>query len=869
MPTSKNTARKYAAGGSSDNSCGVEPLRAVIYARYSSSGQREESIEGQLRDCYEFAKKHGIIVIGEYIDKAMTGRVDRRPDFQRMMKDSEKGRFNCVLLWKMDRFARNRYDSAMYKYKLKKNGIRIFYAKETIPDGPEGIILESVMEGYAEYYSENLAQNVKRGNYDSALELKTLGKTCLGLKTGPDGRYMIDQAEAAIVRRIFEEYAEGERAKDIYERLNSEGYRTSRGGKFNKNSLRRILSNKKYIGVYEYEDIYVENGIPAIITDRDLFERVQKMLKINHDAPARGKAQNFLLTTKLFCGLCGSPMIGDGGTSRTGKAYAYYSCTKRKRGRSCKKESVPKDWIEDLVVGELVKIVHNDELIEQIADRVMEYQKREKDQSGLHALEIRQKENEKAISNMLAAIEAGIITPSTKTRLMELEADRADIEKGIAHELLAEPEFERDQIIYFLERFRSGDINDEAYRIMLVDTFLNSVYLYDDDHLVLVMNYSGENCKVDLKLVEGAVSGDGCKGSAFAPSSALKTPCENHRGFFCAGRDLESGFKVSAPLRSVHSTMLSDLDKSVNCTLVKTIKEFKGMKANDVVKYIEGEPYVGIVPVEPGSTNAIFNDNSKIAGLNTENFEINEGLIRFDIIFYVRVPSKSGNNSNNENELSQVIINIEAQKDEPKKYQIINRAVFYISRLVSSQKQRDFINMNYDDIKKVYSIWVCMGMKENTMCHIHLTKDDLIGKHNWRGNLDLLNIVMIGISDTLPEHDNTYEMHRLLAALFTNTLNAKQKIDIINKEYDIPVESDIEEGVSIMCNLSQGIEEKALEKGRSAGIAEGRVVGIAQGKTSAQIDIILNMYNNNFTIEQIALATQYDVDKIKEIIQKN
>ena len=395
--------------------------------------------------------------------------------------------------------------------------------------------------------------------------------------------------------------------------------------------------------------------------------------------------------------------------------------------------------------------------------------------------------------------------------------------------------------------------------------------------------------------------------------SALKTPCENHRGFFCAGRDLESGFKVSAPLRSVHchrppddvtllsapdksvnctdcfciginlesgfkvsaplrsvhSTMLSDLDKSVNCTLVKTIKEFKGMKANDVVKYIEGEPYVGIVPVEPGSTNAIFNDNSKIAGLNTENFEINEGLIRFDIIFYVRVPSKSGNNSNNENELSQVIINIEAQKDEPKKYQIINRAVFYISRLVSSQKQRDFINMNYDDIKKVYSIWVCMGMKENTMCHIHLTKDDLIGKHNWRGNLDLLNIVMIGISDTLPEHDNTYEMHRLLAALFTNTLNAKQKIDIINKEYDIPVESDIEEGVSIMCNLSQGIEEKALEKGRSAGIAEGRVVGIAQGKTSAQIDIILNMYNNNFTIEQIALATQYDVDKIKEIIQKN
>lgn len=294
--------------------------------------------------------------------------------------------------------------------------------------------------------------------------------------------------------------------------------------------------------------------------------------------------------------------------------------------------------------------------------------------------------------------------------------------------------------------------------------------------------------------------------------------------------------------------------------LVKTIEEFNGMKANDVVKYIEGEPYISVVPVEPGTTNTILSANPKIVGFNTENFEINEGLIRFDIIFYVRVPSKSDNDSNPENELSQVIVNIEAQKDEPQKYQIINRAIFYISRLLSSQKQRDFINMNYDDIKKVYSIWVCMGMKENTMCHIHLTKDDLIGKHNWRGNLDLLNIIMIGISDILPEHDNTYEMHRLLAALFTDTLNAKEKIDIINKEYDIPIENDIEEGVNIMCNLSQGIEDKALEKGKA--------VGIAEGKASAQIDIILNMYNNNFTIEQIALATQYNVDKIKEIIAK-
>lgn len=497
----------------------VVQLRAVIYARYSSSGQREESIEGQLRECYAYAAKYGLNVIGEYIDKALTGKTDKRPDFQRMLRDSERGHFEAVILWKMDRFARNRYDSAMYKYRLKKNGVRIFYAKEVIPEGPEGIILESVMEGYAEYYSENLSQNVKRGNYDSALELKTLGQVVLGLKKGPDGRFEIDAPAAAIVRRIFAEYAAGERAKDIYNRLNDEGYRTSRGGLFNKNSLRRILQNEKYIGIYEFMDIRVENGIPAII-DKTLFEKVQKMITKNHDSPGKGKAQHFLLTTKLFCGLCGEAMVGDGGTGKSGKAYAYYSCNSRKKTRNCRKESVKKDWIEQLVVDQLVELVHSDEFIGEVADKVMEYQKREQDRSALTALESRHKDNEKAIGNMMAAIEAGIITPSTKSRLMELEGERANIEKGIARELIAEPRLERDQVVFFLEEFRTGNIEDESYRILLVDTLLNSVYLYDDDKLVLVLNYSGEHCKVTLSLVEKALGGEGAMCSTLAPSGA-------------------------------------------------------------------------------------------------------------------------------------------------------------------------------------------------------------------------------------------------------------------------------------------------------------------------------------------------------------
>ena len=495
------------------------PLQpAVIYARYSSSGQREESIEGQLRECYEFAKKNGFTVIGEYVDKALTGRTDKRPDFQRMLRDCERGVFKAVICWKMDRFARNRYDSAMYKYKLKKNGVRIFYAKESIPEGPEGIILESVMEGYAEYYSENLSQNVKRGNYDSALELKTIGQTVLGLRTGPDGRFEQDPATAPIVRRIFEEYAAGERAKDIYQRLNDEGHRTVRGGLFNKNSIRRILQNEKYIGVYEFKDIRVEDGIPAIV-DRELFDKCQTLMERYHRAPAAKRDTFFLLTSKLFCGHCGEPMTGDGGTGKSGKVYNYYICNGR-RAKKCKKERASKEWIEQLVVDQLVALIHSDEFIEEVADRCMEYQQREKDRSLLNSLEARQKEVQKSIDNMLAAIEAGIITPSTKTRLMELEGEKAKIENGIAKELISEPVLERDQVIYFLERLRDGDIKDEMYQALLVDTFLNSVYLYDDNKLVLCLNYTGENCKVTLDLVDKVANDAEFESSGFAPLGA-------------------------------------------------------------------------------------------------------------------------------------------------------------------------------------------------------------------------------------------------------------------------------------------------------------------------------------------------------------
>ena len=284
--------------------------------------------------------------------------------------------------------------------------------------------------------------------------------------------------------------------------------------------------------------------------------------------------------------------------------------------------------------------------------------------------------------------------------------------------------------------------------------------------------------------------------------------------------------------------------------LVKTVDEFKGMKPEDVVKYIEGEPSISVVPVEPGLANMEKTDaaGQRIVGLNTENAEINEGLVRFDIIFYVRMPSVD----DTKNGLSQIIVNIEAQKDEPTEYKILNRAIFYVSRLISSQKERDFVNTNYDDIKQVFSIWICMNMDDNSLSHIHLTKDEMLKPCNWKGNLDLLNIVLIGITNEIPEHDEKYEMHRLIGTLLSGELKEQEKLDIIEHEYNIPINQEFREDVRIMCNLSTGIEERATER--------------ATEKTSEKF--ILNMYKKGYTLDQIADVAETGVDEVEAIIKK-
>ena len=273
--------------------------------------------------------------------------------------------------------------------------------------------------------------------------------------------------------------------------------------------------------------------------------------------------------------------------------------------------------------------------------------------------------------------------------------------------------------------------------------------------------------------------------------------------------------------------------------LVKTVDEFKGMDPKEAATYIEGEPFISVVPVEPGLTNAEKEEaGQRIVGFNTENAEINEGLVRFDIVFYVRM--KDG--------ISQIIVNVEAQKDAPTEYNVLNRAIFYVSRLVSSQKERDFVNTNYDDIKRVFSIWICMNMSQNSMNYVHLTNDSLLGSYEWSGKIDLLNIVLIGLSQELPEHDEKYELHRLLGALLSKKLTSDEKLNIIETEYDIPIEDSLRKDVSVMCNLSQGIKED----------------GIAIGEAR----FILSMHEKGYTLEQIADVAEKSIDEVRAIIEK-
>ncbi len=473
--------------------------KAVIYARYSSHSQREESIEGQLRKCYEFAERNDLTVVGEYIDRAISGKTDNRADFQRMIKDSEKGLFSVIIMYTLDRFARNRYDSAIYKAKLKKNGVKIFYTEQSITDEPEGIILESLLEGMAEYYSENLSRGVKRGMKENALKcMITGGYMPLGYRKTVDKKYEIDPQTAPIVQEIFDLYANGKTQRQIVDILNEKGYRTAIGKPFRVGSMTSILTNKKYIGIYEFDDVVIEDGVPAIIS-KDTFDKVQSMLTHNKRSSGRMKApMQYLLTGKLFCGKCGSAMVGESGTSKNGTIHNYYTCVDRKKFKSCDKHNEKKEALEKAVVNATIEHILQPGIIENIAEKIVEITEREfNDKSRLEALNSQLKETQSSIQNLLKLVEKGITTDDISTRLLELNSDKSDLQKQIHAEEIKKPSLTKEIIVYWLTNFiNDGSADEEEYQRRIIDTLVNKVYVFDENDggskLVITYNTSAK-----------------------------------------------------------------------------------------------------------------------------------------------------------------------------------------------------------------------------------------------------------------------------------------------------------------------------------------------------------------------------------------
>ena len=462
-------------------------MTAVIYARYSSDNQREESIEGQIRECTAYAEKNDITIVKHYIDRAISAKTDNRPQFQQMIKDSDKKLFDIVLVWKLDRFARNRYDSARYKTQLKKNGVKLMSATEIISEGPEGIILESVLEGYAEYYSADLAEKVVRGQTENILKGRCNGgRGTFGYTLDSERKFHIDPLASPFVLESFTKYRDGLTMKEIRDWLNENGIKNPVGGAFTYNSVEHMLKNRRYIGELKFRDVVVPDAIPPIVP-LELFDDVQEKIAKNKKAPARRKAEDdYLLTTKLHCGCCGALMFGESGTSRTGEVHRYYKCATVKKKKGCKKKTVRKQWLEDLVVNQTMQLVRDDAAMESIIAKVMELQDRENTNLPLYEKQLRDAES--GIQNMLNAIQAGILTSSTKERLEQLEETKRELEARIAEEKLAKPKIKEEFIRFWLMRFRKLDMSLKDQRQALVDTFINSIYLYDDKVLI-TFNY--------------------------------------------------------------------------------------------------------------------------------------------------------------------------------------------------------------------------------------------------------------------------------------------------------------------------------------------------------------------------------------------
>ena len=474
---------------------------AVIYARYSSHQQRDVSIEQQVEACRKYAAAQALDVIRVYDDHAMTGTNDNRPAFRQMIKDSASGAFRYVIVYTLDRFSRDRYDSAIHKHTLKEHGVKVLSAMENLQDNPVGALMESVLEGFAEYYSKELAQKTTRGLRSNAQKAMASGTTPYGYRVTKDKHYEPDPVEAPVVREIFSRVADREPMAAIIDDLNARGIPNKRGGRWNKSSFNTMLQNEKYVGVYTYADIRIENALEPIL-DRSLFDRVQTYCRTKPNARGvlrrRQSTGCYLLTGKLYCGHCKAPMVGVSGTGRHGEPHYYYAC-KNKLARKCKKKNVPRDQIEAAIARALQAAIFAPGNAEYLADRLIDYLHASEETDEIKAYKARIAALESEQANTLTAIRKGITAPQVQDMLIQIAADLDSLRAKLAlAQDRARPDITRAQILALFELYRDGDLSSKSYQESLIDAFLIRAYLYDD-RLTLVFNPTAQHAtELDL-----------------------------------------------------------------------------------------------------------------------------------------------------------------------------------------------------------------------------------------------------------------------------------------------------------------------------------------------------------------------------------
>ena len=499
-------------------------MRAVLYSRYSSDSQRAESIEGQIRESTAFAERKGYTIIKSYADRAISGKkADNRPEFMQMIEDSRQKSFDYVIVWKLDRFSRDKYDSVYYKNILKKNGVSVISATEPIDDSPEGQLMESIFEGFSIYYIKDLSMKVNRGMTENVLKCKYNGGVLTyGYYIDEGKHFQPDPIKGPIVTDIFQRYAVGESTKSIVASLNERGVRSSKGKEITYTFIASILSNRRYLGEYRFKDTVIENAF-APLTTHEIFERCQRRMAENKRKPGSFKPvqDKYLLTGKIFCGLCGSTMSGASATSRTGKTHRYYQCHAAKRLKTCSKKHTPKDFIENAVVDLALRLLNDEPILNYIVDNCFELQINTS--AALPTLEGRYKQVQTEIDNVMGAIKAGIITASTKSTLEGLEVEKEALEISIAKEKIERPVIRKEQILHWLHQFGAIDRNNPAQRQRLINTFVNSVYVYDDK-MVASFNYKdGDNCLTFEEIKDIADKKANPDNHAGYPGSSLKS----------------------------------------------------------------------------------------------------------------------------------------------------------------------------------------------------------------------------------------------------------------------------------------------------------------------------------------------------------